>query len=143
MAKGLNKVFLLGNVGSDPELKFADDEFPLLKFSLATHYDKKNKNGEWVQEVEWHHVSLRGKRAKPLAALLKKGERIMVEGRIATRSWLDEKGIKKYWTEVLAREICFTGSRRPDSTEHVVIPLTDASSGGRKTGPAVQDSLPV
>lgn len=107
MARSINKVTLLGNIGSDPELKqFGANS--CLKFSLATSDKYKDRNGELQEKTEWHRVSIWGKRGEGLSRILGKGERVYVEGSIKY-SKTDEG---RYFTDIDAREIVLCGGKR-------------------------------
>ena len=111
MTTGMNKVFLLGNLGNDPELRQYDTGANL-RFRLATTETWRDKaTGELKDRTEWHNVTLWGKRAEALARILTKGDRIMVEGRMETRSY-EADGTTKYITEVRVRDVHLAGRRR-------------------------------
>ncbi len=137
MANGMNKVFLLGNLGGDPELKHATGGAPYLRLRVATNDGYLDKEQVWQERTEWHTVTLWGKRAEPLSRLLSQGSRVMVEGNIRTSSY-EKEGSTHYFTEVKAREIYLAGwgrdaaasQRRDDPTPR---PLDDSrSAGGRE-----------
>jgi len=101
MARGLNKVMLIGNLGKDAETRFTSGGTPVTNFSLATaRRTKDSQTGEWKDETDWHDIVLW--RAENLAPYLVKGAQVYVEGRLQTRSWEDQSGQKKYRTEVVA-----------------------------------------
>jgi single-strand DNA-binding protein len=110
---GMNKVFLLGHLGAPPELLFADSDRPKLKFRMATTVRWKGKNDDQPQEqTDWHNVAIRGNRGRALADILDKGDRVMVEGRIRHHEY-EKEGQRRYYTEIDARDIYLTGSRKP------------------------------
>ncbi|MGB9696718.1 MAG: single-stranded DNA-binding protein [Ignavibacteria bacterium] len=94
MARDLNKVMLIGRVGTDIELKRTDNNIAYLRFNLATNEVYKNEKGESVQKTEWHRVVMWGKLAEIASSLLKKGSHIYVEGKLNTFTY--EKGTEKY-----------------------------------------------
>ena len=96
--RDVNRVVLLGNIGRDPEIKTFDNGDQIVKFPLATNAPYKDKSGQWVEVVHWHNISVRGPSAER-ARLLSKGGRVLVEGRLETRSYMkgDEK---RFSTEV-------------------------------------------
>ena len=108
MANGMNKVFLLGNLGADPELKHSTGGAPYLRLRVATNDGYLDKEQVWQERTEWHTVTLWGKRAEPLSRLLSQGSRVMVEGYIRTTSY-EKEGSTHYFTEVKAREIYLAG----------------------------------
>jgi len=140
MANGMNKVFLLGNLGDDPELRHASNGAAHLKLRLATSQTWRDKEtGDRKEKTEWHNVALWGPRAESLHRILNKGEKVMVEGRLETRSYQDREGQTRYYTEVKARDIVLTGSgRRPRPAEVPLPEMPDVMDvpSGRKTAPA-------
>lgn len=112
MSEGLNKVMLLGNVGTDPELKHTQSGQAILRLRLATSERYKDKQGEYQERTEWHTVIMWGKRGEGLSRVLEKGSRIFVEGSLQTRSWETDDGSKRSATEINARNILFAGGRR-------------------------------
>jgi len=111
MASGLNRVYLLGNLGQDPELRATQSGQSVLSLRMATNERFKNNEGEWVDRAEWHSVVVWGKRAEALKKILSKGSPIMVEGRIQTRKWEDKEGNVRYTTEIIAREVLLLGRK--------------------------------
>lgn len=109
---GLNKVILFGNLGADPELRFTQTGQPVLHLRLATNETWVDKNKEVQSRVEWHDVTVWGARAEALARFLKKGEALMVEGRLETSSY-EKDGVKRWRTSIIAREVCLTGRKAP------------------------------
>jgi single-strand DNA-binding protein len=101
----VNLVILFGNLGADPELRYAKDGQPILSLRLATRDGYLDKANVWQEQTEWHNVVVFGKRAEPLAKLLRKGSTILVHGKLKTRSWDDKDGKKHYATEVRADNI--------------------------------------
>jgi single-strand DNA-binding protein len=112
MSKGLNKVYLLGNIGEDPQLKHTALGTPYLRFRLATSERFKNKEEEWKDHTEWHSVILWGNRATGLAALLNKGTQVMVEGTLRTTSYVKD-GTTRFSTEVKAHDVCLARGHAP------------------------------
>jgi single-strand DNA-binding protein len=97
MAKSVNKVILLGNVGKDPEVKFLPSGLPVANLTLATSDRFKDKAGEWQDRTEWHNLTAYQRTAEIIRDYVKKGAKLYVEGRIQTRSWDDQaSGQKKY-----------------------------------------------
>ncbi len=102
MARGLNKVMLIGNLGADPEIKYSSSGTPIANLRLATNESRKNSEGEWEEKTEWHRVVIFGKQAEFCKDYLRKGSKIFIEGRIQTRSWDDQDGQKHYMTEIVS-----------------------------------------
>lgn len=131
MADGLNKVMLLGNLGADPELRVTQSGQSVLKLRLATSASYLDKNRDRQERVEWHSVTVWGKRAEALAKFLSKGSRLFVEGELRTSSYdaADGNG-KRYRTEVNALNIILAGggqrrgggSSRDDADERYEAP---------------------
>lgn len=96
----VNKVILIGNVGADPDVKYLDGGVAVARFSLATTESYKNKNGERIDQTEWHNIVLWRGLAEIAEKYVKKGMRIYIEGRLRNRSWEDQSGVKKYITEI-------------------------------------------
>lgn len=112
MARGVNKVILVGNLGKDPELKYTPQGTAVAKFSLATSEKYKDKAGEWQERTEWHNLVAWARTAEVAAEYLKKGSTVFVEGRLRTDSWDDkETGQKKYRTEIIVNELVMLGGR--------------------------------
>ena len=106
MAKTVNKVILLGNVGKDPEIKSTTGGTLVANLSLAASERYKDKGGEWQERTEWHNLVGYARGAEILRDYVKKGSKLYVEGRITTRSWDDkETGKKAYRTEIVVNEI--------------------------------------
>jgi single-strand DNA-binding protein len=110
MAKGVNKVFLLGNVGKDPEIRTTAGGMTVASFSLATADRAKDQQGNWADKTEWHNLVAFQRTAEIVRDYVKKGTQIFIEGKIQTRSWDDkESGQKKYRTEILINELSLLG----------------------------------
>lgn len=110
MAKGVNKVFLLGNVGKDPEIRTTPGGMTVASFSLATAERAKDAQGNWADKTEWHNLVAFQRTAEIVRDYVKKGTQVFVEGKIQTRSWDDkESGQKKYRTEILINELSLLG----------------------------------
>ena len=123
MAKSVNKVILIGNLGKDPEVKYTPNGMAVAKFSIATNERFKDKEGQWQDRTEWHNIVAWQRLAEICGEYLKKGRSVYVEGRLQTRSWDDkDSGQKKYMTEIVANDIVLLGGQR------------DASGGGDDAG---------
>ncbi|MCE5252027.1 single-stranded DNA-binding protein [bacterium] len=101
MARGLNKVLLIGNLGADPEIKYATNGNAIANLRVATTESRKNREGEREEITEWHRVVMFGRQAELCKDYLKKGSRVYIEGRLQTRSWDDQSGKKNYMTEIV------------------------------------------
>ncbi len=112
MAKGVNKVLLLGNVGKDPEMRASQGGMAIASFTLATADRQKDQTGQWTDKTEWHNLVAFGRTAEIVRDYVKKGSQIFIEGKIQTRSWDDkESGQKKYRTEILVNDMSLLGGR--------------------------------
>ncbi len=112
MAKGVNKVILLGNVGKDPEIRTTASGTTVATFSLATADRAKDPQGNWTDKTEWHNLVAFQRTAEIVRDYVKKGSQLYVEGKIQTRSWDDkESGQKKYRTEILINDLSLLGGR--------------------------------
>ena len=110
MAKGVNKVLLLGNVGKDPEIRSTAGGMTIATFSLATADRQKDQQGTWQDKTEWHNLVAFGRTAEIVRDYVKKGTQLFIEGKIQTRSWDDkDSGQKKYRTEILVNEMSLLG----------------------------------
>ena len=117
MAKGVNKVFLLGNVGKDPEIKSTASGMQIATFSLATADRAKDAQGNWGDKSEWHNIVCFDKTADVVKNYVKKGSQLLIEGKIQTRSWDDKtSGEKKYRTEILCNDLTLLGKPTGDGS---------------------------
>ncbi|ABC32833.1 Single-stranded DNA-binding protein [Hahella chejuensis KCTC 2396] len=102
MARGVNKVILIGNLGSDPETRYTPSGSAISNLRLATDESYKDKQtGQLVPRTEWHRVVLFGKLAEIAAQYLRKGSKVYIEGRLQTRKWQDQSGQDRYSTEIV------------------------------------------
>jgi single-strand DNA-binding protein len=108
----VNKVILVGNVGKDPETKYLDENTAVCKFSLATSEVYKNRNGEKVEQTEWHNIVLWRGLAQVAEKYVKKGSQLYIEGRIRNRSYDDKDGIKRYITEIVGDNMQMLGKKQ-------------------------------
>ena len=110
MAKSFNKVFLLGNVGKDPEIRATPGGVPVANFTLATSDRFQDAQGNWQDRTEWHNLKAFKRTAEVVRDYVKKGTQLFIEGKIQSRSWDDkETGQKKYKTEILVNELSLLG----------------------------------
>ena len=113
MQKGsLNKVLLIGHLGSDPESRFTTSGSAVTNFNLATNESWRSAEGETKDKTEWHRVVVFGKMAETVAEYMKKGQLVYIEGRLQTRSWEDKDKVKRYTTEVLCDNFTMLGPKR-------------------------------
>ncbi|MBL8386127.1 MAG: single-stranded DNA-binding protein [Burkholderiales bacterium] len=128
----VNKVILVGNLGKDPEVRYAPSGDAFANVTLATTRTWKDKNsGEKKEETEWHRIVFNGRLAEIAGEYLKKGRPIYVEGRLRTRKWQDKDGQDKYTTEIIADQMQMLGSREGMGSA----PMDD---GGARAAPAAK-----
>jgi single-strand DNA-binding protein len=112
MARGINKVILIGHLGQDPEVKYMPSGSAVANISLATTESWKDKTtGEKQDRTEWHRVVFFARLAEIAGEYLRKGSQVYVEGRLQTRKWQDKNGQDKYTTEIVANEMQMLGGR--------------------------------
>ncbi len=108
----VNKVTLIGNLGKDPEVRYAPSGSAIANITLATSRRWKDKtSGENQEETEWHRVVFYDRLAEIAGEYLKKGKSVYIEGRLKTRKWTDKEGVEKYTTEIIASEMTMLGGR--------------------------------
>jgi single-strand DNA-binding protein len=112
--RGVNKVILIGNLGSDPELRYTPNGAAVATLSVATNEVWKDNDGNQQQRTEWHRVVLWRKLAEVAGQYLKKGSQVYVEGRLQTRSWDDKDGVKRYTTEIIGNNMQMLGRKDAD-----------------------------
>jgi single-strand DNA-binding protein len=112
MARGINKVIIVGNLGNDPETKYMPSGSAVTNLSVATNESWKDKQtGEQKERTEWHRVAMFGRLAEIAAEYLRKGSQVYIEGKLRTRKWQDPQGNDRYTTEVIADEMQMLGGR--------------------------------
>ena len=127
----VNKVILVGNLGKDPEVRYAPSGDAFANVNIATTRTWKDKtSGEKKEETEWHRIIFNGRLAEIAGEYLKKGRSIYVEGRLRTRKWQDKDGVDKYTTEIVAYEMQMLGSREGMGGA----PMDDDSHGASSAG---------
>jgi len=132
MAKGLNKVMLIGRLGADPEIRYTAGGTAVVNLRIAT--DSPVKRGDsWESETEWHRVVAWDRLAEFCGEYLSKGRLVYVEGRLRTRSWEDQEGNKRWTTEIVARDIQALDSKGKDS---------DSGTELEPPEPPIEDDVP-
>ncbi len=109
MARGINKVILVGTLGKDPDVRYSQSGSTITSVSLATNEKWKDKNGETQERTEWHRVKFFGKLAEIAGEYLKKGGQVYVEGSLRTEKYTDKSGVEKYSTDIIANEMQMLG----------------------------------
>jgi single-strand DNA-binding protein len=107
-----NSVRLVGNLGTDPEVKSFDNNKQLAQLALATSESYKNDKGEKVTETQWHNLIIWGAQAKLAGDLLKKGDEVAIEGKLTNRNYVDKDGIKRYFCEVVVNDFIKINAKR-------------------------------
>ena len=134
MARGINKVILVGNLGQDPETRYTASGSAITNISVATSESWRDKqSGEMQERTEWHRVVFFNRLAEIAGEYLRKGRQVYVEGSLRTRKWQDQGGQDRYSTEVVANEMQMLGGREGDSASR---PSQSQGGGFRESKPA-------
>ena len=127
---GVNKAIIVGRLGSDPELKTITSGQTVCRLSVATSENWTDRDGQKQEKTEWHRVVVWGRMAEVCGQHLSKGRQVYLEGRLQTRSWEDQQGVKKYTTEIVATTVQFLGSNDRSQSSN-----TGSSAGTQDFGP--------
>ncbi|MEM7055597.1 MAG: single-stranded DNA-binding protein [Bacteroidota bacterium] len=111
---GVNRVILLGNLGKDPEVRHLENGRARASFTLATDETYKNKEGARIANTEWHNVVLWTPLAEVAEKYLNKGKQVYIEGKLASRSYVDKEGQTRYFTEIVGQNLVLLGGKRTD-----------------------------
>lgn len=125
---GINKVILVGNLGKDPEVRHLEGGAVVAKFPLATSESYKTKEGQRIDQTEWHNIVMWRGLAESAEKFLRKGSLVYIEGKIRTRSWDDKDGNKRYVTEIIADTMTMLGSKKQEEQGAVSPSGNNASS---------------
>ncbi len=144
MARSLNKVMLIGNLGRDPELRYTTSGTAVASFTVATNDTWKDADGNVQERTEWHNIVAWKKLAEICGEWLKKGKKVYIEGRIQTRSYDDKNtGTKKYITEIIAEDMLMLDSKGQSEREMTDASSAPAASPAEKSQPGkVDEDLP-
>lgn len=124
---GVNKAIIIGRLGRDPEVRYTPSGSAVANFSVATSEEWKDKEtGEKRERTEWHRIVAFNRLGEICGEYLSKGRQVYIEGRIQTREWEDQNGVKRYTTEIVANQMQMLGAR-------------DSAGGGRPDGPPVPE----
>jgi single-strand DNA-binding protein len=115
MAKSVNKVILLGNVGKDPDIRSTPGGTMVANFTLATSDRFQDQQGNWQDRTEWHNLVAFKRTAEIVRDYVKKGSKLYIEGKIQTRTWDDKEGVKHYKTEILVNDLSLLSGREEGS----------------------------
>ena len=138
MARGINKVILIGNLGADPETRYMPSGSAVTNLRLATSESWKDKqSGEQQERTEWHRVAMFGRLAEIAAEYLRKGSQVYIEGSLRTRKWQDKDGNDRWSTEVIANEMQMLGGRA-----EVSAPARSAPAAVAESADAFDDDIP-
>jgi len=149
MARGVNKVILIGNLGSDPELRYTPSGSAVANVNLATTETWRDKvSGELQDRTEWHRIVFFNRLAEIVGEYLRKGSKVYVEGSLRTRKWQDKNGVERHTTEIIANEMHILDSRngRTDKSADAASgstlePLTAEATAGSSEA-FVEDDIP-
>ncbi len=145
MARGVNKVILVGNLGKDPETRYMPSGSAVTNLRIATAESWKDKqSGEQQERTEWHSVAMFGRLAEIAAEYLRKGSQVYIEGKLRTRKWQDKEGKDRYTTEIVADEMQMLGGKGGGSGASAAGAggMAAGASGGGSGRAAVNDSGP-
>ena len=131
MAKGLNKVMLIGHLGKDPEMSYTPNGIAVCKFTLATNDSYKGDNDQWVERTEWHNITVWRKLAETCSQYLKKGSKIYMEGKIQTDTY-EKDGKKNYFTKIVMNEMMMLDKKEGG-------PVMSEPSNGKSNPEVVSD----
>lgn len=142
MARSVNKVILIGNLGKDPELRYAPSGSAVANFSLATSEQWKDQEGNPQERTSWHNIVVWGKLAEIASEYLKKGRKVYIEGRLQYRDYEGKDGNKRYVTEIVAGDLVMLGSRQDGGESGGSFSREESSSGAPPSVSEEKDDLP-
>ena len=138
MARGINKVIVVGNLGADPDARYMPNGNAVTNISVATSESWKDKEtGDRQERTEWHRVVFFGRLAEIASEYLKKGSQVYVEGRLKTRKWEDKEGNDRWTTEIVANEMQMLGERISSSSS------SDNFSAPKRAGGLTADTVTI
>lgn len=140
MARSLNKVMLIGNVGNEPEIRMTASGAKVAKISLATNRQFQDKSGQQQERTEWHRLTFFGRMSDIVEQWVHKGDRLYVEGRLEYSQTQDENGGTRYWTDIVASEMVMLGSTPGSGGDSGGAPQ---GGGGRSQGPPAPSQKPL
>ena len=142
MARGVNKVILVGNCGKDPETRYMPSGGAVTNVSIATSESWKDKqSGETKERTEWHNIVFFNRLAEVVGEYVRKGSQIYIEGSLRTRKWQDKNGQDKYTTEVVASEMQMLGSRQGGGDSYAPAQSSNQSSQAQPAAAVVEDGF--
>ena len=134
MARGVNKVILVGNLGNDPDTKYTQGGMAVTKISLATTSVRKDKEGNTQERTEWHRVTFFGKLGEIAGEYLRKGSQVYVEGSIRYDKYTGQDGVERYTTDIIADEMQMLGGRSEGGGGGTERPARAAREGSEGSG---------
>ena len=144
MARGINKVILIGNLGNDPDVRYTSGGSPIANISLATSESWRDKEtGDQQERTEWHRIVFFGRLAEIVSEYLRKGSKVFVEGRLQTRKWQDRDGNDRYTTEIVANEMQMLDSKGGAGEEFARPSSGQARKQAGANAPAPQENAPA
>lgn len=127
-SRGVNKAIIVGNLGQDPEIRYAQSGAAIANISVATSESYNDKNtGQKVEKSEWHRIVAFGKLAEIMGEYLRKGSKVYIEGKLQTRKWQDQNGQDRYTTEIVANEMQMLDSRPQNGAQQAGNNRADSS----------------
>ena len=133
---GVNKVILVGNLGADPEIRHLESGAKVANISIATSESYTNRNGERVEQTEWHRVELWGRLADLCEKYLAKGRTVYIEGKIRTNEYQDKEGITRYDKRIRATNMTFVGGRNEENSGNNYSPPPSKASAPQASEPS-------
>ena len=137
MARGVNKVIIVGMLGKDPDVRYTQGGTTITSISVATNESWKDKNGEKQERTEWHRVKFFGKLAEIAGEYLKKGGQVYIEGSLRTEKYTDKQGVEKYSTDIIANQLQMLGGGQERSESR-----SNASRSAPREAPRDDDPFP-
>ncbi len=138
MARGVNKVILVGNLGNDPDVKYTQGGMAITRISLATTSSRKDKDGNQQERTEWHRVVFFGKLAEIAGEYLRKGAQVYVEGSLRYDKYTGQDGVEKYSTDIVCDEMQMLGSRQDGGGDRQQQAPRQSGGYGQQQRPAQQ-----
>ena len=137
-SKGVNKAIIIGRLGQEPEMRYAQNGTAICTISVATSETWKTQEGEQREDTQWHRIVAFKRMAEVMGEYLHKGSKVYIEGQIVTRKWQDKQGQDRYTTEIKARDFQFLESRDDSQPQ----PKTQPAPQPESSAPGLDDDLP-
>lgn len=145
MAGSVNKVILIGNLGSDPEVRYLEGGSTVARFNIATSESYTNKSGERVEQTEWHRIELWDRLAQIAEKYLRKGNSVFIEGRIRSENWTDKEGQQRTGITIRANNMTLLGGSNAGGSDAPPAPMTSQPTTQpitREPAPRASDPVP-